>query len=260
MKRAVGIAAIATLIGTSAWAADLPVKAPLPASAPAPAYNWTGFYLGGNAGGAWGNFDPSNFMPFVGGAGGIILADVNIYNSAVASQSMKPSGFTGGFQAGYNWQVNNVVLGLEGDIDSFNLKGSATTSGTLAGPLPFTATSSASTTWLATARGRLGLTADNWLFYGTGGAAFTTLKGNFGFTDAIGDFESAAVSNSLTGYAVGGGVEAGLWQQWSIRAEYLYVDFSRISTTGFVNGTQPVNHSIDLKANIVRIGLNYRIP
>jgi outer membrane immunogenic protein len=274
MKKLAIAVAVTALIGIPAFAADLgrPVyKAPPPAPAPVPVYSWAGWYVGVNAGGAWGNFDPSSFMPFCIGATCVIAPDVNIYNSTVSSQSIKPSGFTGGFQAGYNWQWNNIVAGVEGDIEAFDLKGSSTVTGCfLPAPcgIPFTASSSASTTWLATTRGRLGFANNNWLFYGTGGAAFTTLKGNFGITDALGHFESASVSATKTGFTAGGGVEVGLWQQWSIRAEYLYVGFGRVSTTGlFLGGPggvgpaiaqQTINHSIDLKANIVRVGLNYQ--
>ena len=233
-----------------------------PPPPPALVYSWTGFYVGANAGGTWGNFDPSTSAPFLGLFNTFSSAFASAVSATGASLSTKPSGFTGGFQAGYNWQVsNNAVLGIEGDIGAFDLRGSSTASGFAQG-VTFTTTSSASTTWLATVRGRLGLAANNWLFYVTGGAAFTTLKGNFAYSDNATNQEAASLSNAKAGYAVGGGVEAALWQQWSIKAEYLYVGFDRVATTGIVVGAglgpQPINNSIDLKANIVRVGLNYR--
>ena len=193
-----------------------------------------------------------------------VLRSRALVSATGASLSTKPSGFTGGFQAGYNWQVsNNAVLGIEGDIGAFDLRGSSTASGFAQG-VTFTTTSSASTTWLATVRGRLGLAANNWLFYVTGGAAFTTLKGNFAYSDNATNQEAASLSNAKAGYAVGGGVEAALWQQWSIKAEYLYVGFDRVATTGIVVGAglgpQPINNSIDLKANIVRVGSELPVP
>ena len=124
----------------------------------------------------------------------------------------------------------------------------------------FTIMSSASTDWLATARGRLGVAANNWLFFATGDAAFTALHGGFSFFDTFGATESVSFSNGKTGYTVGGGVEAGLWGRWTVKAEYLYVNFGAVSATGFLAQfpTQPLSHNIDLKANIARVGLNYR--
>jgi outer membrane immunogenic protein len=101
------------------------------------------------------------------------------------------------------------------------------------------------------------------LFSATGGPAFTTLNANFTETDTSGDSEFAPLSASKTGYAIGGGVEAALWQQWSVKVEYLHAGFGRVATTGIllVAGTpsgQPINNSIDLNTDIVRVGLNYR--
>jgi outer membrane immunogenic protein len=270
------VAALALGIG-AASAADLaPQPAPVYAKAPmmAPAYNWTGFYVGGNVGAADGSFDPTTSTVF-SSVGWFNVTSVPVINSTGA-QSINPTGFTGGLEAGYNWQVSSFVLGVEGDIDAFNLHGSAST-GPVVYPCctgaQFVTTSSASTDWLATARGRVGIAYNNFLFFGTGGAAFTDLKGNFTFSDNCNaatcnggpDNEAASISATKTGYAVGGGVEAGLWGGWSLKAEYLFVDFGTVSTTGLitpeVNGVSnanPFTHSIDLKANIGRVGVNYR--
>ena len=256
----IGIAAYAALIGCPALAADMAVKAPPPA--PPPQYNWTGFYIGGTAGWAWGSFDPTSSTATV--PVGEINTDVPAINAA-GVQRIKPSGFIGGFEAGYNWQPSNLLFGLEGDIESFHLHGSASTGPVVyhGGAGTFTLTSTASTDWLATARGRLGYAAGNWLFYATGGFAFTDLHGNFSFSEtAFGGSEAASLSSSKTGYAVGGGVEASLSRQWSVKAEYLFVDFGRVSAFGTAAGgvlipTYPFTHTIDLKANLARIGLNY---
>lgn len=198
--------------------------------------------------------------------------------NAAGQQSIKPSGFTGGFELGYNWQAGNVVYGLEGDVESFHLSGSSTSGPvlyTVVGYTPgppgcptncFTINSAAHTDWLATARGRLGFAANNWLFFATGGAAFTTLNGSFSFADTVAT-ESASLSSTRVGVAVGGGVEARLWANWSVKAEYLFVDFARVSVNsvnlvgptcavGPCNG-QVFTHSLDLTANIARVGLNY---
>jgi outer membrane immunogenic protein len=254
------------LIGTPAFAADMAVKAPPPAPVVAP-YSWTGFYVGGTAGGAWGSFNPTTSTECV--AGGFFTCGNPQGVNAAGAQSIKPTGFTGGFEAGYNWQTSNFVFGVEGDIEYFRLSGSATT--TAAYPLAkpgtvcpdangncFTINSSASTSWLSTVRGRVGVAANNWLFYATGGAAFTNLQGNFTFSDTSPVLEAASIStDTRVGYTAGGGLEVGLGSHWSVKAEYLYVNFGTISTTGFL-APQPLFHSIDLKANIVRVGLNYQ--
>jgi outer membrane immunogenic protein len=135
-------------------------------------------------------------------------------------------------------------------------------------PTAFTVTSNVSTTWLATIRGRLGYAVNNWLFFVTGGAAFTDLRGNFAFSDTFANAaESASFSDTKTGYTVGGGVEAGLWGNWSVKGEYLYANFGTLSAnstnlTAFAPAIAfPSNvftHSLDLKANIARAALNYR--
>jgi outer membrane immunogenic protein len=270
------VAAVALGIGVGqtapAVAADMAPMAPVYTKAPPPlasAYNWTGFYVGGTLGAAWGNFDPSTSTVF-SPTGYFATTSVPAINAA-GLQSISPTGFTGGFEAGYNWQASNIVFGLEGDIESFRLSGSSTSGAVLypcCAPTGFTVNSNASTNWLATTRGRLGIAANNWLFFATGGAAFTDLRGNFTFSDTFATAaESASISSSKVGYTVGGGIEAGLWGNWSIKAEYLYVNFGTVSTTStnLTAFTPPVafpsnvyTHSIDLKANIGRIGLNYR--
>ncbi len=243
-------------------AADMPLKAP----AYVPVYNWTGLYIGGTLGGAWGSFDPTTSTVF-SSTGYFDASSVTAVNS-VGAQSLTPSTVTGGFEAGYSLQSGRFVYGIEGDIESFHLSGTAVSGATYpcCAPTGFTVMSNANTTWLATIRGRLGYAVNNWLFFATGGIAFTDLHGNFGFGDTFASAtESAALSDTKTGYTVGGGVEAGLWGNWSVKAEYLYVNFGTLSTTSnnlnTTIGASPAStftHSIDLKANILRAGLNYR--
>ena len=199
-----------------------------------------------------------------GSAGRRIQPAIAAFNSA-GPQSIKPASLIGGFDAGYNWQAGNYLAGVEGDIEWLHLSGSASS-----GPLiipggagnTFTVTSNADIDWLATLRGRLGFTSGNWLFYATGGAAFTTLHGNFQFSETFSpSTETASASGAKTGYAVGGGVETYLWQHWSVKAEYLFVDFGSASAFGVDTGVPlppyPFTHSVNLKLNIARLGLNY---
>ena len=254
MRRFTSLAVIALSAGIAATS-----------SAASADYNWTGFYLGGNIGGAWGSFDPKTTTPG-DRAGEFDPTSITAFNAA-GNQYINPGAFTFGFETGYNWQVSALVAGLESDIESFQLRGSATSGPVVypcCAPSTFTVSSSASTSWLATLRGRVGFAADNWLFYYTGGAAFTTLQGSFSFSETFynAPAESASLSSAKGGYTVGGGVEAAFWQHWSFKAEYLYVNFGTVTTTGIYGppvlvSPLPFAHIIDLRSNIVRLGVNY---
>jgi outer membrane immunogenic protein len=214
--------AIAALIGT-ATAADLPRRAEMPAKAPAyiaaPLYNWTGFYLGINGGGGWGR---SSWDAATTSTGNFDLS----------------GGLIGG-TAGYNWQMGQVVFGLEGDIDWSNIRGTTTV----------TCPTGCETrnTWLATARGRLGYAADRFMPYITGGAAFGDIRANVA---------GGGASTTKTGWTAGGGVEFAIAGNWTAKAEYLYVDLGRFDCGAACGAVPPEN--VSFKANIVRAGVNYR--
>jgi outer membrane immunogenic protein len=256
----------------------MPVKAPVVAPA---AYSWTGWYVGVDAGGAWAHSsDPTTtvFAP----ASYFVASSISAINAA-GVQSNNPAGFTGGGQIGGNVQRGAFVGGIEADFNYLGLRKSASSSGAYpcCGPTTgFVINSSISTDWLATIRGRLGVANNNWLFYATGGVAFTDLKANFGFTDLCGTylacagalyppgFEAASISNTKTGYAAGGGIETGLSGNWTARAEYLHVGFGSVTTQGLLTGatqvalgsnSSPFTHSANLSANIFRLGLNYKL-
>jgi outer membrane immunogenic protein len=167
----------ALLIATSviaftqiASAADLPRKAPAVVPAPAPVYNWTGFYIGGHVGGAWtsadGSWDP--------------LPSPIAFSANQISGDFNGTGIIGGVQVGYNWQfAPSWVVGIEGDWSWTNTGGDFNTPWTNpnAGNLPngpgFFTTMDMHVKWLASVRGRLGfLVAPQWLAYFTGGAAW----------------------------------------------------------------------------------------
>ncbi|HWZ10329.1 MAG TPA: outer membrane beta-barrel protein, partial [Xanthobacteraceae bacterium] len=91
----------------------------------------------------------------------------------------------------------------------------------------FTVGSAASADWLVTARPRLGFALDQWLFYVTGGVAVARPTAEYAFADSGGTIESATIARTRLGYAAGGGVEVALGNNWSAKAEYLFVDFRR---------------------------------
>lgn len=264
------LAVASVVLGTaSVQAADLAAhytKAPVMA----PAYNWTGFYVGANVGGQWGSAGPNTSTIWTP-PGYFDVTSVPAVN-AVGAQGVNSSSVTGGFTAGYNWQVNHAVLGLEGDINYFGFKGSATGTALYpcCAPNTFTVNSSVSADWLATIRGRIGfLAAPAWLIYGTGGAAIAEVKGNFNFTDTFlgGASESGTIRDTRVGWTAGVGTEYAFGGGWSLKAEYLYVDLGRATATSTnlvtFAGTTPspsnvYTHSVDIKSNIVRVGVNYK--
>jgi outer membrane immunogenic protein len=263
------IAALLTVaLGTAtASAADLApqtyTKAPVMV---APVYNWTGFYVGLNAGGAWNESNVTTSTVF-SPTGYFATTSVPAIGT-VGNQNINRSGFTGGATAGYNWQVGGAVLGVETDFNYFGIRGSSTGTGIYpcCAPTSFTVNSSESTDWLWTLRGRAGfLATPALLLYGTGGLAVANLKASYLFTDTFAAAnESAAISTTRYGWTAGAGGEYALLNGWSIKAEYLYVDLGRASTTstnltvGIAFPTNVFTHTVNLRSNIGRVGINYK--
>ncbi|HXX04844.1 MAG TPA: outer membrane protein [Xanthobacteraceae bacterium] len=233
---AVGSFILAAAIAVTAAAADAvsaaellqpPLIAKVPPPPPPPPFSWSGVYIGGNAGYAWGR-----------------SSDTNPFFAVPATGNYAISGMLAGGQLGFNWQYNAVVVGAEGDIDWSNVRGS--TSNGLCGGV----TCTTSNTWLGTARGRLGIAADHWLFYGTGGLAYGDIK----FTDLPAPLVVNGMATNI-GWTVGGGVEYAFDRNWSIKAEYLYVG---LDNAGFACTVGCGTSSISFNENIVRGGLNFR--
>jgi outer membrane immunogenic protein len=250
----------------------MPVKAP-PMPAPLPA--WAGFYVGGNAGGEWstsrttldvtspGSFFGANcFAP-------INSCQVNAIDvQRAGAQKLTSSGFTGGGQAGYNWQTGIMVYGVESDFNYFHNAPSAASAVALFSGPPGAVTvgQSVSTDWLFTFRGRLGfLVAPTWLVYGTGGVAVTNLNTAWTFTETrFGNAAAGALSETKAGWTIGAGVETMFAGGWRLGLEYLHVGIDTASSTvpivlplGGGAGAQNFRQSADLSSDIVRVKLNY---
>jgi len=203
MMRSVVLGAVSamTLIA-AASAADMYVPAPASTGSykDEPIFaTWTGFYLGVNGGYGWQNnidIDVKTF-PTSGGAG--------VYNSYEIKSNL--SGGFGGGEIGYNFQRNNIVFGVEADIQGSDLKDSGT-SRFLVGPNQVLVTlgSSIDVNWFGSVRGRLGYAFDRTLVYATGGFAFGGVDAGYSYLDNGGSGKGSK-SDILTGYAVGGGIE-----------------------------------------------------
>ncbi|BBO04160.1 MULTISPECIES: outer membrane protein [Bradyrhizobium] len=233
MKK-LAIAAAALVLGTAgASAADLAARPYTKAPAPVAAvYNWTGFYIGAQAGYGWGDNSTRELVTATGAPTGFV-------------QGFNADGFVGGGHVGYNWQAGQFVFGLEGDIEGADVKGGyrlANTNGT-----DFRIDAQASI------RGRLGVAFNNSLLYVTGGVAWADMDHTYVLANTL--FET--VSRTRTGWTVGAGWEYGFTPNWSARLEYRYTDFgtfrnnSTVAFPGFSYEHDPVLHT-------VRAGVSYR--
>jgi outer membrane immunogenic protein len=247
------------------------VKAPYP-MAPAPAYfNWTGFYIGGNVGGAYAS---------TSGTGTTVL-DATGFPAATSyfSASGGAGGVIGGGQIGANYQfTNHWVIGVEADIDGASVSGSSSqcsfnTAGTAVG----CATTTNKLNDFGTVRGRLGYAGDNLLFYGTGGWAWAQGSTSSNLTCAIDlaggvcpgtsvPFTGGSTSGSTTanGWAAGAGIEYAFARNWIARVEYLHLQFnnvaSTLASTGTIGGvafTATTGSSATTNIDIGRVGLSF---
>ena len=266
MKRLlIGISAAASLLATSALAADLPArtytKAPVYVE---PVYDWTGFYIGGNIGYSWGR--SSDISTITNTAGTILFSSADKTNL---------DGVVGGGQIGYNWQMQSWVFGLEADIQGSGEKGTRTFTcpqatctpnfGTIAvfpGPAVPVALSQ-KIDWFGTVRGRIGvLAAPKVLLYATGGLAYGEVDSSAVIGLAGTPFSTVSTTN--VGWTLGAGVEGVIGGNWTARLEYLYVDLGKVNgsflTTigGLGGGVLSSNYSSRITDNILRVGVNYK--
>ncbi|WP_119390467.1 outer membrane protein [Taklimakanibacter lacteus] len=214
--------AVSAFVISSAQAADF-VEEPA-------VYDWSGPYIGAHFGyggvGTDGEFDRD--------------ADVNNDLSDFDAE-----GILGGAQLGWNWQSGDWVFGIEGDISAVDWDSSAEDQIFAPGEVTL------EIDFLATIRGRVGWAMDNTLLYVTGGVAF--LEGEFEDTE-----EGGSADVSATGGAIGGGLEWGMTENLSIKAEGLYLFFDDDTSLADLP-TGASTDSLEIEDGyIVRLGANLR--
>jgi outer membrane immunogenic protein len=227
--------ALAAIAGT-AFAADLPSRRapPVYAPPPIPVFSWTGFYIGGQVGYAFGKDNA-----------GIV---------ATGPYSTNPNGIIGGAHVGYNFSTQSLpmfggvfgsggVIGVEGDVDGSDYRRAIA--------LPGGATANIRNNIQGSIRGRLGFAVDRALFYATGGAAFASFNTNY-LTALGGD----SLSSTRVGWTVGGGVEYAITNTWSLRAEYRYSDFGSFTNFAPASGFGLVRHHET--ENRAQVGFSYK--
>jgi opacity protein-like surface antigen len=230
-----GCLALAALAACgAAEAADLAIRTPAAqAQSAIPPFDWNG--------------------PFFGMSIGLAVGQSR--HSAAAGDltpSFDMSGGVYGLALGYNWQAGTVLYGIDTDVSLSTVRG---TSGYLGAPAGFLAETSER--WLATYRGRIGYVRDSWMVYLTAGGATADVK-------IIATEPGAGIateSRTRWGWTAGVGVEAGRIHSFTVKAEYLFVDFGNTSyfnppPVGFINRAG----GVPLYDHILRLGLNHKFP
>ena len=244
-------------VTTIASAADLPSRriAPVYVPPPVPVFSWTGFYVGGNAGYAFGANTTSNSFNLP--AGSVTGSGGTAGTLTLLGNNNRRDGFTGGGQVGFNYELGSggplggfgfggaggLVVGVEADAQYLGLGNGnngnnyifSGTPGLAFVPVPGAPRANllvngqpGRSDFFGTVRGRLGVAVDRALLFGSGGFAY---------------------SDRTTGYAVGGGVEYAVTNNITLRAEYLYVNLG----SGNGNGNGAASASFNPAANLVTL-------
>jgi len=235
---------------TLASAADL--KAPVKETPKL--FDWSGAYAGVHLGYGWGKSDYTD----------------NEYNGfppafPTVNWAVDTKGLFGGLQAGYNWQRGSAVFGIEGELGYLGLKGSAMQPGFDPFGVPYDAFGEFDRGWYGGLGGRLGYAMNRTLIYAKGGAVYSDAKVRFIDNCTAAPCGNGSIDASKKvgwGYQIGGGVEHAVTDDWTIKAEYAYLDFGRktITGVGLTGMSTGITYNIgaDLSVHTVRIGVNRR--
>jgi outer membrane immunogenic protein len=234
---------LTTTLSGAAFAADVEAYSP---------YDWSGFYVGGHVGYGWidlkGSHESVNASETI---------DPDFVDTGEGSFDLDDDDLVGGFQLGFNYQIDNLVLGIEGDLSltGFSKK--------LTNEVPPESVSF-DTDFLATIRARAGLAMDNVLLYATAGAAWTDTNYEIednGFPGGpIDPVTQGDLDLDDIGFVVGGGAEYALNEDWSIRAEALYYIFDDKEDTEDLVTDSEVGDFIKLDdIFVIRVGVNFHL-
>jgi outer membrane immunogenic protein len=214
------------------WRSDRSMKDE-PVIVPRYPFSWTGFYIGGNLGYGWGSSST------IGQAGAPFNGNDGF--------TVNPSGWLGGLQAGYNWQIDNLVFGLEGDLGSIGADDSQSSA---------TAFTKAEYGTYGTLTARLGFVDERWLFYLKGGAAFANIENTAGAIagGVVDPTDLTRSDETRGGWTIGSGAEFAFQPNWSMKIEYLYMDFGGDTSRNADGDT--FRHENDI--HTIKVGVNYR--
>jgi len=257
MRRSLAAIFSVTLMSSAGWAADV---------APVPVPDWTGFYLGVHGGYGFGDQD----WTLVDNPGRGTPASLG---DEVASPDL--DGFLGGAQVGFNYQIDSLVLGLEGEFAFADISGSESRNAGGEGEgKPGPRKWSSDMNWMATVGPRLGYDWTGTLLYAEGGLAivdqdFYHLGAAGGGEGGEGE-EAAAEANrsgrefkgsdTTYGWFIGAGVEQSFAENFSARIEYNFIQADPGDQKLFGEPENPAIFDIDQNIHVIKVGLNYRFP
>lgn len=252
-------AALAIIASSSAFAADLPPPPMAPVQAPAafipapPPFTWTGWYVGGNLGWGWSNVNLTDVGAPTFPPGQPLL-------SPGTQNSLNQNGFLGGAQLGFNYQINQFVIGLEGDFDYTAIKNSQSAA--------FLGGGSYTDPWTSTLAARFGWAFDRALVYGKAGGAWMQEK--YDLTAPTGS--AATGTFNRWGWTVGAGFEYAIWNNVTAKVEYDFMDFGDQNQLLTANATDVASCAVgapvgsvcisgdtsksNLTASVVKAGVN----
>ncbi|OQM74784.1 outer membrane protein [Manganibacter manganicus] len=243
MKTILIAASAALLVSTSAYAADIVVdQAPLPVAA----YDWSGAYIGVNAGGGFGKFKhPFSVTAAQGqGIGG--------------SLDITSGGFLGGVQAGYNWQSGQMIYGVEADFQGSAVKAEDSLDLNIFGN-SVSGELGTKIDWFGTLRARIGYTpVDRFMVYATGGLAYGHVESYINAEANGASILDESKSKTKAGWTIGAGAEYAVTSNWTLKTEYLYTDLGKTTLIDTnINGANAKLEN-DVAFHTVRVGLNYK--
>lgn len=272
MKKLMTLAFAGLSWSAAAVAADLPSRkfaAPAPV---APAFTWTGFYIGANAGYAW-NESRTRYSYLL--ADPADLPEFNALGLVPQSLGRNSDGFVGGGQIGYNYQMGQFVLGLEADLQYLDARqqsalvvvasDGAGSTGT------FTTVARSRVDWLGTVRARAGFAIDRTLIYATGGLAYGRTTDRSSLNVSVVDIDGSlsgvwagGKTDTRAGWTIGGGIEYAITQNLTVKGEYLYYDLGETKYLVAGSTANPDDEFFGATArrktngSIVRAGLNWK--
>jgi outer membrane immunogenic protein len=243
-------------------------------------WNWTGFYVGADAGfvssrsfsSTQAAISPTPYL--LATPPSFTLATFN----TAAVDTLSAQGAEGGVHAGYNWQLKPITVGLEIDYGAFRTSAVRDSTFALSSTVVSQLHSETDTKWLFTVRPRVGWVYGTLFGYITGGAAFTTINSSTLYSESLRVPNGfVTTSQSKVGWTMGTGLEVAIAPRWTLRAEYLRVEFSGVTGAGQITNPgapatgpagalvtggspsfNPISLSADHKSNIVRVGVSHK--
>ena len=249
MKKLSASAAALVVVTASASAADLPSRDAPNVFSPTPVATWSGFYLGAQAGYAWGSDQTQ--------------VEVAGFPFILVAPDYDTSGFVGGVHAGFNLQTDLLVFGLEGDLELATVEGNVDLTGN--GNFPgYRVTSSTDTNFQGSLRARVGVGIDRVMIYGTGGLALASVENAYTAELPVGNVFGAPAGTSSSkfdelrwGWTIGTGAEYAITSSLTARAEYRYTNLNRYeNVTSFLGSRSVAEQEPDF--HTLRIGTSYK--